>query len=87
MEVVSGKIFAPEIGPRGGRRDSLGTSMVKSVVRSTGRIGRDFRSAAQHSAPRRGGLGVFLRACRLHFHFLGDIVYMMVTLSPTLRSP
>ena len=37
-----GKIFQPEIGPRGGRRDSLATSVVKSVVRSAGtQIGRE----------------------------------------------
>lgn len=39
---VLGKIFQPEIGPRGGRRDSLATTVVKSVVRSAGtQIGRE----------------------------------------------
>lgn len=39
---VIGKIFEPEIGPRGGRRDSFATTMVKSVVRSAGtQVGRE----------------------------------------------
>ena len=39
---VIGKIFQPEIGPRGGRRDSMATSIVKSVVRSAGtQMGRE----------------------------------------------
>ncbi|MBA3883663.1 MAG: DUF853 family protein [Chthoniobacterales bacterium] len=39
---ILGKIFAPTIGPRGGRHDTMATSMVKSVVRSAGtQVGRE----------------------------------------------
>jgi len=39
---IFGKIFAPTIGPRGARHDTMATSMVKSVVRSAGtQVGRE----------------------------------------------
>lgn len=38
---TAGTIFAPTIGPRGGRRDSLATSVVKSAARAAGsQVGR-----------------------------------------------
>lgn len=33
---ILGKIFAPEIGPRGGRRDSMATMVAKSAARAVG---------------------------------------------------
>ena len=51
-----GKVFQPEIGPRGGRRDSLATSVVKSVVRSAGtQIGREIMRGLMGGILGRGG--------------------------------